>query len=368
MHVGARHQAAVASSKYPYLDLVRGLSAQAVLVGHSLNVFFPAFFMTTRPDGFIEGRDGMLYVQNLGVLAFFTISGFLIARSASLGKDRGIGRFMLARATRILVPLAPFLVLLWALEAAVYGDGYRTVHQVLHLDFRTFAANLTMLFNNPALSIAGRATGLPLAYTPLGTAQQLWTVVIEWWIYAAFGSLFFAGRGKPWRVALSLAALSIPLFSLFTGNFLVLAWIIGAAAWFGREQIARIPRRGAVIAALSCVAVLTAMATGNDFYSLPFVMAFSSALILGNYVGHAPVTAATKFASDVSYSLYLVHFSLLIAAAIFLPALSGITAVLVMFVACNLAAWGWWLAIERHHEEVRDWVAGFSLRTRALQG
>ena len=48
-----------------YFDVVRALSSQMVLVGHSLNIFVPAVFLRSHRDVF--------YMQNLGVVLFFVL-------------------------------------------------------------------------------------------------------------------------------------------------------------------------------------------------------------------------------------------------------------------------------------------------------
>ncbi len=58
------------TDKLLFFDIVRGLSAQMVLLGHALNVCFPAFFMQAARPGLLEARPGLFYIQNLGVVIF----------------------------------------------------------------------------------------------------------------------------------------------------------------------------------------------------------------------------------------------------------------------------------------------------------
>ncbi len=91
-----------------FFDIVRGVSAQMVLVGHALNGCFPAFFMVEAANGLLEARKGLFYAQNLGVLMFFYISGYLVTASVmrrSSRPDYGLQSYLLDRFARIFTPL-----------------------------------------------------------------------------------------------------------------------------------------------------------------------------------------------------------------------------------------------------------------------
>ena len=55
-----------------FLDLIRGLSSQLVVVGHGISFFgiFTSFHQPNFP-----------WIQNIAVLIFFILSGFLISYS-----------------------------------------------------------------------------------------------------------------------------------------------------------------------------------------------------------------------------------------------------------------------------------------------
>ena len=64
---------------------------------------------------------------------------------------------------------------------------------MLHVDPATLMLNLGMLFDYPLMSALSRLTGAEtLTAGAFETAAQLWTVVIEWWIYVRFGLLAIA--------------------------------------------------------------------------------------------------------------------------------------------------------------------------------
>jgi peptidoglycan/LPS O-acetylase OafA/YrhL len=68
-------------------------------------------------------------------------------------------------------------------------------------------------------------------------------------------------------------------------------------------------------------------------------------------------------ASDYSYSLYLVHLSLIMYLQKFLPDWQARWSIAIAFVAANVAALGFWWAFERHYPAVRRQVEAVVLRT-----
>jgi peptidoglycan/LPS O-acetylase OafA/YrhL len=131
-----------------FFDVARGVSAQFVVVGHAMNLCFPAFFMVDLGNGLHEARKGLFYVQNLGVLVFFCISGYLITSSVlrkSTLPAYGFKAFLLDRFARIFTPLVPLLLLLFVIENSLFDDQQSLRYLVLHVDPATL-----MLRGGPA--------------------------------------------------------------------------------------------------------------------------------------------------------------------------------------------------------------------------
>lgn len=353
----------------PYFDWVRGFACQVVLLGHCLSVIFPSIFMHRRPDGFMENRLDVPLIQNLGVIAFFAISGYLVTGSAlsSFRHGRNLQDFLIARASRIFVPLWPFLILLFPIERKIYGEGGKSLYQALDLSWPALLANITMLFNNPALSFFSRKTGLALSYGSLGTAQQLWTVVIEWWLYVAFGLIAFAAtRRTRWsgtKTIILLVAALPSVWSLVHGNGIVIAWVIGMLWRIYRDRLNRIVGTKLVtaIVALLVLAVLRAVQTDYHFYDPLFVTSVAGLLLLVSGDVHAPCPRIIAASSNISYSLYLLHLPVIVGAAAIFPTIRGNALTIpIAFVGCNILAYIYWLLIERHHHHVARWLSGLS--------
>ena len=362
-----------AQGNVAYFDIWRALSSQAVLVGHALNIFLPAYFMSQRADGSFEASRPMLYIQNVGVVVFFALSGYLVTRAVGRRLDDpayGIRQFAIDRTTRIFVPFLPAVALVWVFDSLLLGAGAWNAFSDLPLDAWTLLTNCLMLFNNPALSIGAKLTGIGSLYTvPIGTADPFWTVVLEWWIYVAFGILALVIGRVPKATLLAmpllLFALAPPFLSLASGSGLVLAWPVGMLFALADDSM-RNARRGrlAVVCAFAATfALLRLLRNGFQVYDPTVVLGISVALIGGSFVLRPPGVTQSRlgrwllFQSDYSYSLYLVHFSVLIYLAEYLPRTLGpIASIVVGLLLANLVAACFWFLFERHYLAVRQWA------------
>jgi peptidoglycan/LPS O-acetylase OafA/YrhL len=359
------------AQRFFFFDVLRGVSAQMVLVGHALNVFFPAVFMTVAPDGLLQARPLLPYVQNLGVLVFFCISGYLVTASVmrrSASASYGLADFLLDRFARIFTPLVPLLLLLYAAENAFGDDGARLPWLVLNVGLDDLLLNLTMLFDHPAMSALANLTGVDvLRAGAFGSAEQLWTVVIEWWIYVTFGILALAvvRRRRPdpaLLIALAIAAM-VPAWALVRGNGLIVAWITGMLFCLGSAKLADVRRELLLLLAASCAALggVRLLFVQWNFYDGVAACLLSSGICLTAVAladlrppRPGPLSRLAAGLSEISYSVYLVHLSVLMWLLVARPELSGSAGGLALgiLLANALAAAFWW-AFERHYPLVR---------------
>lgn len=400
------HLQAASKHQLFYFDAVRGLSAQMVVVGHSLNLFLPAVFMVQRSNGTYRTMPGMFYMQSLGVLLFFVLSGFLVSRSAltkMASPGYTFGEFFLERFARIFVPFVP-AVLLVAIADRVVLQGRPNPFTKVPLDVWTTITNVTMLYNNPVLREVGDLTGLPLRTSPIGTADPFWSVVIEFWIYITFGLILlrlFRDRriGVVGLLAL-LFSLAVVAQTMVASQGLVLAWVMGMAyaighgrAWFSHRRLHQVLGVVGLVATPLCL-LRTHWNVYDEFVALSLSVAVMSlyagfgrpapatgpaspaaaaaakggtgAAVMPTGQSHipAPVRTIVKYVSDYSYSLYLVHFSLLI----YLQTVPSVrahpaAAIVFGFLVTNVVAFGFWFLIERHYPSVRRGLR----RTRVWQ-
>lgn len=290
-----------------WLDLIRGLAALAVVIGHAVQYrVYTGWFPFT------------IMLQKNAVVVFFVLSGMVIA--ASVDRDRKtLGNFVLARFSRI-VPVA-LAALAVSVAVAALDVGLRGVPK--------FAEDLG--WTNPLPTLRA-ALFLTESY---GHEYELnspyWSLCYEVWFYVLFAAATYL-RG-PSRV------IWLALFALIAGpNILLLlpVWLVGVA--LVRAPIARrVPAYAAPLLIAIALASLWivpkyAMAgfrllrpwTSWDLGSSLFALT-DLALALGMAVGFAGLRAlanrgfvlparaepAIRWGANMSFSLYLLHWPLL---------------------------------------------------------
>jgi len=358
-----------------YVAFWRGVSAQMVVIGHSLNMFLPAFFMQPLAGGrWIAPDGGILYIQGLGVVIFFLISGYIVTKTSlvkALSGTYDTTDFIIDRGTRILTPLIPAAVLVYLLDHFFFVDGQITPFQTIHLNLPTLAANVLLLFNNPILAVLARVTGIPgLDVTRIGTAQPFWSVVVEWWIYVGFGvfAITWCIRRRFGILSLTTFVFAIlyPWALLIKGLALPIAWILGSLYCLAEDRMRTMPDKAAwIITSLTAVMTLVAAKIADyNFYDPIFVCVFSATFLFGHRLldrhisdGRRRMPALLNLWSDYSYSIYLVHFSLLTYLTTLRPAWAPPWVMIAgAFVIANLVAWLFWFTIERQHGRVRTFA------------
>src|SRR5262245_24126519 len=151
------------------LNLTRVVAAQMVLIGHALVCYCPHWSLP----------GAWPYIQEIGVILFFALSGFLIAHSGQ--NSSSYGDFVLRRFARIYSAYLPCLViiicidtLLWRLD--IYPSEYAGNFNAPLALANIFMLNAAPVFYKVHLSF-------PFGFQQFGTARPLWTLSLEWWTY-----------------------------------------------------------------------------------------------------------------------------------------------------------------------------------------
>ena len=269
-----------------------------------------------------------------GVDVFFVISGFLITQHLAESLERtgriGFGSFYARRARRLL-PAAVVVILLTVLAALLWLPPLQ-----LRAVFVEAGASLLYV---PNVLLAANGTSY-LAETTPSMFQQYWSLGVEeqfYLVWPAFLLLvwrFTRSRRTLLIILAALVALSLAAsVVLTTVNQPLAFFLLPTRAWeFGVGAlvalgVARLPRPGARAAALAGWVGLALVAVA--------AVAYGDATLYPGYAALAPVVgtalviavgtgAATQRANpvvtwrplrwvgDISYSLYLVHWPLLV--------------------------------------------------------
>jgi peptidoglycan/LPS O-acetylase OafA/YrhL len=366
-----------------YLDLLRAGGALMVLFGHAGHYFLPQ--TPWLANGVLQG---------IGVYIFFLISGFLITLSVlqKLGSPSyGFGDYLCDRFFRIYAAFLPALLLVAVLDWFSVGDPRYQWGRDYNL--QTWVGNLVMLQDYPVFQVL-RRLGVPdqgWMLAPFGSARPFWTISIEWWIYMTFGGVMFFIVRRGGEIGafglLALAVAAIEPFYHFVGGYdhcLTMLWVAGSAMAFLFHRFpalrARWPRLadtrlrqlagGLALAGLLCM-VTRVFANGGHFTELQFglflaLSVFGVLFALSGVRAKGALPASLGFLAGYSYSLYLIHHSLLDFILVRRPDLVGDRLAFwgaILF--CNLAAIVFWWAFERHHRALARLARGWLARRRA---
>ncbi len=348
------------------LNLSRGLSAQLVLFGHSIGIL--GLFSWLQPPTFP-------YIQNIGVVVFFFVSGAVITYTIRVKKPT-IEQFVFDRATRIFTALIPALIL-----AAIVDSYFRNAPQYADYDIsvKAFIGNLMMMASYPKWGYFGSVQDFSLIRVPpFGSMRPIWTVVVEWWLYIFFGVIFLAVRfDLTWKklVIAALFVISIPVAFDHTfggtGQGLVLVWLFGAGYYrFAIEGGLLRGRPWLNVGGLIFTILLIGfsrhiIAQSPHLYDLRYSIFVCALIIFGaevlcDFGGRllSIIERPARFLASYSYSLYLVHFTIII--NLYALAEGAATSAKIGYlvggiIACNLTAYIFWMLFESKYHAVREY-------------
>lgn len=345
------------------LDVLRIVASALVVIGHAIGMFhlYPAFDYPRAP-----------YMQNIAVVVFFVVSGFLITHTIRKGArrpDYSFARYAIGRWARIYSGFVPAIVFVAIVDAWLQRRG--AIYQYSNASgIRTFLANLLMLQDFPMVSARGSFGWL----TSFGSARPFWTLAIEVWIYLFVGAVVLLRRptsadGSPAsglryspRALLLIGALSIvPIWNLFggRGHGLFGAWLLGAAIEYVLFSglLRDLPRWLLAAAALFGVAGYSVIVwSTKDAYqptSYPFLFIALTFVLEMAYrtswsASRRALRAVVTYGASYSYTLYLVHYTVLVAVLASSPSRSP-GAMWISIAVCNVVALVIAHGTERHH-------------------
>jgi peptidoglycan/LPS O-acetylase OafA/YrhL len=362
--------------RFVHLDCLRGLAALLVVMEH-LRAFFFVTFPQLKTTGIFA--KGFYFITGLGhqsVMIFFVLSGYLVGGSVIAALEKGKWSwksYLLRRMSRLWVVLIPalLLTLLWdkigySFAPAGYEGAYRAIYNTGPTPNGPAEWSLPLFFGNIFFL---QTISIPC----FGTNSPLWSLANEFWYYLLLPLLitvFLPGRllfRIPSLLAAMLLIYLLPSPILFGG----MIWGLGAGVFFLLRK-ASIRR----IAAHPLLLVLGLLLTGGLLLASRIgCLGGMGDLILG--LGCAVLVAGLSCRSstnslygkisagmsDISYTLYLVHFPLM--AFIFFVFFHGqqivpntVTSLWfggLFSVTIAYSAVIWWL-FERNTDEVRIFV------------
>lgn len=263
-------------------DLVRLLAALAVMWSHQ-------YTFIGSPEPVPLG----LHPSEIGVLAFFALSGYLNTRSL-ITKPNSLD-FVVRRARRIFPALLAFALFCVALGATVTTDTPALLAKAGDFIWRNTAVLFGLRYELPGVFEAN--------HFPRAMNGSLWTLPIEVKLYIYLAIIAAATRYNP---RFLLAALLVAL-----GAFLALNATAAEVGQFNRlaaificgATIATVERTASIHIATGVLALITvaALSHGFELAKLPFIA------LLVVLVGKIEWPAVAP-PIDISYGIYLYAF------------------------------------------------------------
>lgn len=346
-----------------YLDALRAAGANLVIASHVLALYF--------------GIRDPHSLGNLGVAVFFLLSGFLIMQSMLNWLKKPEPRFpgfIADRVARIMTPYVPALILIALANVALIESNHSLGGP--NTGVLTFIANFFLLQDHAVFQgLEFLGMDVSWRFRSYNSAEPFWTVAIEMWIYVSMGLFVFCvlkrERIERWLGALLLAvALPVVIWNAAAGGgrSLTLIWLLGAVAGYlfhvwranGYTNIRAI---GTVVALFGIVALIGR--TGKiGFQPYDFQTATLMALVMFGVlallmcVRGVPgiLRGSVNFLASYSYSLYLIHNTVLIIVLEHVHTEDSWAHVALAVVAAHGCSYLLYVAFERHYRVVGRWL------------
>ncbi len=356
-----------------FLDLVRSVSAQMVLLGHLL------IFLKIYPGANNE-KTHALYIQNFGVLAFFILSGFLISystkRKVAIGgfkfKNYFFDRFI--RIYSAFIPCLFFILFVDVVSFSLFPAEY-SYDETFNL--KTFLLNVFMLQDYPMIDFRSIFSGnisvatllnFNLISQPFASGRPLWTLALEWWFYLFFGFLVLHKTIKlnsvlKFFIFLVLAFIPLLNTTFMRGSCLTYVWFMGVLMYFAVSSplMKSIYNSKILIGAFIFLALLRVFTNKNEAYDfqLALILTIIFALLLNFYsnssvFNNQTVNTWIRTSANYSFTLYLIHYSIIDFAKNYINEGQSFMGLGALFIICNVLAFSIAYYTEFRHKEFRE--------------
>jgi len=308
-----------------WLDLLRGIAALIVLMGHLRSVLFQDYEKIQNPNAIAKAFYFITGFGHQAVILFFVLSGFFIIKSihdAHAKNNWSWKQYLLNRLSRLWMVLIPGLILgaFWD-QLGLYLNP--------HFDIYTGAIEHLVYFNPQGHLGLGVFLGnlffLQTIFFPTyGTNGALWSLSNEFWYYIIFPCLYIAYQVR--------TAISRKIIFFFIGMLLLSAfqyfsldvathprdyffiWMFGGLSLFLSRQplnLFKTPITSVILAGM-----LIGMLIGIRIQLLPLIFndwglgVITLLLVCGlSQIEMTPLwlQKISSFLSNISYTLYIVH-------------------------------------------------------------
>jgi peptidoglycan/LPS O-acetylase OafA/YrhL len=362
-----------------HLDMLRGIAAFLVVLGHWRLLMFPDYPSLVAPSVSVRLLYFFTGFGRPSVMLFFVLSGYLVTSSALRSLDSGnwsIGYFVTQRLTRLMVVLLPALALCWLWDSV--GLAYLP-HGLYDGSIHTAAISANLVERRDPWTLVQNGLFLQgITATTYGSNDPLWSLSYEFWYYIFLIPVISIFRRNTLGTRF-VSAVGLGFGFWFVGRQITLyfsIWLLGAAvAWLMRSPL-RLISPGNRLVAPSSVLLLTATLLLIRAKYLPegfpgyFILACACSFFI--YCAVRTNTKAqprllgpvARNAASWSYSLYLLHMPFLVFTASLVirdqqwqPDLRHVVAAFPLLLAALLYSYLVSLITERYTDVVRHSLA-----------
>ena len=370
------------ANRFVWFDLIRGLSAFAVCAGHLRAATLANYGSVLHPTVLHKLFYFATSLGHQAVMVFFVLSGFFVGGSVLRNRaEFSWPRYLLLRLTRLWTVLIPALLLTALVDRVVEHHAPGVLAGSRYAVWNSGPASAAS-FSDSVGTFLGNVAFLQAIRVPVfGTNGPLWSLANEFWYYLLFPALVCAlrwpsTRSRRWT-RLLCGALGLGLLMFLPGGLLqgFAIWLLGVLVWL--TSFVRLPRYRGLFAAVSTLIFLLALfyssAPGlQDRLKVPsdLVVGLGFAfLAMGIIQNPLPswtpewFVQLTRAVSEFSYSLYAVHFPIMLLIAVMFyssdkvqptaPALIQFVGWFSVLVAAGFAFW--WM-FEKRTDRLRRFV------------
>ncbi len=306
--------------------MIRGLAALAVMWGHVRILFFLDYPSVNHPGLLTKGFYAITGLGHQAVMIFFVLSGFFISLAVFKRFANGEWswrQYALDRMVRLYIVLIPGLIL-----GAVWDHLGKTLFMStgLYTEPLHNFGNLIVSQSSTPLNFVGNLLFLQTIWVKsFGSNGPLWSLTNEFWYYVLFPPLLLlvVARARL-RTSVADAALIVAVAVLIGPGRMqgFLIWLSGTAVvlilgWFPPR---RSLLRGAGTAIAGCLFVsfmcLSRTRTNLSLSDMAVGLSFAAFLLGILNLRKSEVSSwyckLTRSVAGFSFSLYVLHFPLLL--------------------------------------------------------
>lgn len=307
-------------------DFIRGVSAVLVLISHLRNAIFVDYNDIDNNNYFVKVFYFFTGLGHESVMFFFVLSGFFVGGSVLKNKENfNFSSYLLARISRIWSVLLPSLFITFIIDKVI---------NLFHPDVIN-GNYLNVLNSGPdshyslsLLNFISNTFFCQTIFSPVyGTNGPLWSLSNEFWYYILFPLIFLLATRKKLKLSYRILYLCVTFLILILIHTKIeglIIWIFGVFVYWMYSKDYEIKNKivSSFLLVFSLFLIVFSIVISKSnlmFFSADLLIGFSFGIFLlavkySNLmvIKNSYFTKMSLFLSEISFSMYLLHFPIVI--------------------------------------------------------